>query len=472
MKRCTSAVIFFINVILAIMPIPYYHKITYINAIKRTIMKSIKQRLNKIGVELPSLLVPSESIDARKWAVVACDQYTSQKSYWEDLDKEVEDSPSTLRMIYPECYLGDADSHKRIVAINKAMESYCSSDIFKEFKDSFMLVRRTANSRSRWGLMVALDLERYSWEKSNRTLIRATEGTILSRIPPRKEIRKDAPLEVPHILVLISDEARSVIEPLANKISSLEKAYDTDLMKNGGHLEGWAVNKASDLEQVTKALEAMEARLDPENPLLFAMGDGNHSFATAKSCWEDIKKTLSEKEREGHPARYCLVELENIFDEAMVFEPIHRVLFKTSFDQFIGKLALYCDGFEASLVDSLSELEAFVSSNDGKQKFGLCKADGLYAITLENPVATIAAGTLQNVIDDLGREGHEVDYIHGSDVTNDLGRKEGNLGLILPAISKATFFDTIIKDGALPRKTFSMGEANEKRYYFEARKIR
>ena len=294
-----------------------------------------------LGFKAADILLPKEGIDCEKWAVVACDQYTSQEEYWESLSEYVGDSPSTLRLIYPEVYLEKGDKNAIISSINENMNKYLKDGIFTEYKDSFILVKRDTESGTRYGLMVALDLEAYSYAKDSKTLIRATEGTILSRIPPRKEIRKDAPIELPHIMVLISDKDRTVIEPLRDKRESLKKVYDTDLNKNGGHITGYLVDGKEEKEEIAKAFKALYDALDPKNPLLFAMGDGNHSLATAKSCWEDIKANLTEEEKKNHRARYALVELENIFDPGLQFEPIHRVFFNigtTTFDSLLRLL--------------------------------------------------------------------------------------------------------------------------------------
>lgn len=434
-------------------------------------MKSVKERLERIGIQAPDIMMPVKGTDLSKWAVVACDQFTSEKEYWKDVDDLVNDSPSTLRLIFPECYLEDGDGEQRIDQINEKMKAYVEANLFETYKETFFLVRRTCKESSRWGLMAALDLDRYSWEKGSTSLIRATEGTILSRIPPRKKIRKDAPLEIPHIMVLISDEKRSVIEPLAAKVADLKAVYDIELMKDGGHLSAWAVDSDSDKEAITSAFESLYDALDPSNPLLFAMGDGNHSFATAKSCWEDIKQTLSEEERKTHPARFCLVELENIFDPGLVFEPIHRVLFNVPEDVFLEELRKNAKDVESKTVGCRNCIAKDIAKQD-VQRFGYCTSDKHVVVSLKDPAANIAAGTLQKVIDALIQKGYSVDYIHGADVTDKLGSQKGNIGLFLPAIDKSTFFDTIIKDGALPRKTFSMGEANEKRYYMEARSIK
>ena len=434
-------------------------------------MEYVNNRLEKMGLKASDLMIPKKGVDLEKWAVVACDQFTSEKDYWEDVDSLVGKAPSTLRLIFPECYLEDGDGDKRIADINRSMDDYVSRELFDTYRDCFFLVRRSCGNSCRWGLMASLDLDRYSWEKDSRSLIRATEGTILSRIPPRKKIRKDAPLEIPHIMVLISDRQRSIIEPLAAKTAGLKEVYDFELMTNGGHLQAWLVDSDADKNAIADAFGKLYEALDPANPLLFAMGDGNHSFATAKSCWEDIKQNLTEEERKTHPARFCLVELENIFDPGLVFEPIHRVLFNVPEDVFLAELEKNAEKIETEKVGCRNCIAKRIA-DQGKQRFGYCTSDKHVVVTLEKPSANIAAGTLQKVIDSLIGKGYSVDYIHGADVTDKLGSEKGNIGLFLPAIDKATFFDTIIKDGALPRKTFSMGEANEKRYYMEARKIR
>ncbi len=434
---------------------------------------TISEKLLKYGVKTPDILLPKKDVDMKKWAVVACDQYTSQPEYWESLSDEVGDAPSTLRIIYPEVYLESGDKEKIISSINEKMNEYLSEGIFDEYKDSFILVERTTESGTRFGLMLALDLEAYSYAKDSKTLVRATEGTILSRIPPRKEIRKDAPIEVPHIMVLISDRDGRIIEPLRDRRESLRTVYDTDLNKNGGHIKGYLVESEKDREEILSGFEALYNALDPSNPLLFAMGDGNHSLATAKSCWEDIKKGLSEEERKNHPARFALVEIENIFDSGLKFEPIHRVFFNIDMDTFDSLLKPFCSSFTKEKVCCSHGIVKKTNVADGKQHFGLNTGDEFYVYTVENPAKAIAAGTIQLVIDRMLEEKKgEVDYIHGSDVTLELGAKKGNLGIILPDVSKENFFSDMLKDGAYPRKTFSIGHANEKRYYMEARKIR
>lgn len=438
-------------------------------------MPNTLERLKNLGLCPADILLPKKGVDLSKWAVVACDQYTSDKSYWEQAKSFVGDAPSTLNLIFPEAYLDDADPAKRIELINAHMANYESCSLFDTYENCFFLVHRTTDTyeKGRWGLLVLLDLEQYDYSVGSRSLIRATEGTILSRIPPRKEIRKNASLELPHIMVLISDDGRSVIEPLAAKSQQLKKAYDTTLMAKGGTLSAWVVDNEDDFASIASALEKIQSNLDPENPLLYAMGDGNHSLATAKSCWEDVKGTISQEEWENHPARYAMVELENIYDPGLAFEPIHRVLFDIEFDTFKTEVEKHADLVVIEKVPDLVTLDKLINEPSDFQRFGYRDKRGYFLFNLSGAASSIAAGTLQAVIDSLlEQEKATVDYIHGEEVTAALGAEEGNCSLILPNVSKDTFFETIIKDSALPRKTFSMGEANEKRYYMEARKIK
>ena len=431
----------------------------------------VHEALAEVGVRVPDVLLPTTALAS--WAVVACDQFTSQPDYWQQVEQLVGDAPSTLRLIFPEVYLERPDPDARIAAINDAMARYVDEGLFVQHPQTMVLVRReTRHGVVRWGLIVALDLEQYSWQPDARTLIRATEGTILDRLPPRVRIREAAALELPHIMVLISDAQRQVIEPLAAATPRLTRLYDTELMLGGGRVTGWAVDATADLEAVSDGLLALRAGLDPANPLLFAMGDGNHSFATAKSIWENIKSAIPHDQWEGHPARYCLVELENIHDPGLEFEPIHRVLFGADRETFEAALATQCSSFERVAAAGTDEV-LDVIEQPGHQAFGYVDADGPAVYRLDERRASIAAGTLQRVIDGLTAAGAaSVDYIHGVEATDDLGRAPGNIGVLLPQVAKDTFFDSIVADGALPRKTFSLGEAQDKRYYLEARAIR
>lgn len=427
---------------------------------------------SKLGIKSADILLPREGIDLKKWATVACDQYTSEPEYWLDVEKIVADSPSTFRITFPEVYLEKEGKNERIRNIVKTMEDYIEEGVFTEYKDSFILVKRTCDGKSRYGLMAALDLDQYDYSKDSRSLIRATEGTILERIPPRKEIRKDAPLELPHIMVLISDEKRSVIEPLKDKMDSLKRIYSTELMKDGGYLEGYLIDSDEDKEMIYQAFESLYSALDKNNPLLFAMGDGNHSLATAKSCWEDMKKGLSEEERKDSKARYALVEIENIYDEALLFEPIHRVFFNLSMDEFEKEVLKYAKGMTYHREKSIEDMVERINSRDGLV-FGLSVNNELYSLEVKGSRNFLSASLMQSVIDSLKeRNACQIDYIHGIDVTVRLSNEGNNIGIILPDVDKSSFFETVIKEGSFPRKTFSIGHANEKRYYMEARRIK
>lgn len=432
----------------------------------------VSAALARVGVRVPDILLPRAEVDLKTWAVIACDQFTSQPEYWQQVGELVGDRPSTLNLVYPEVYLDEADPQRRIRSIHAAMESYLADDLLVTHSQTMVLVRReTGHGVVRWGLMVALDLEQYSWEPDARTLIRATEGTILDRLPPRVMVREGAPLELPHIMVLISDASRTVIEPLAAATQRLARLYDTELMLGGGRVTGWAVDETSDLTAVAAGLQGLMKALDPDDPLLFAMGDGNHSFATAKSIWENIKGDIPWERWVDHPARYCLVELENLHDDGLAFEPIHRVLFGVDRATFESHLSRRCGAFTRADQAGIDDVLTGIAETEG-QAFGYVDADGAAVYRLSTPAAALAAGTLQLVIDELTtRPEVSVDYIHGVDVTDELGGRPGNVGLLLPPVAKDAFFTSIVADGALPRKTFSLGEAVDKRYYLEARNI-
>ena len=431
---------------------------------------------NDVGVLVPKVMLPPADADFQKWAVVACDQYTSQPEYWEKAREIIGDAPTTLDLILPEAYLGKPGEAERIEAIRSNMRAYMALGVLEEREQGFALVTRTVEGKTRQGLVMALDLEQYDYNKGATTLIRATEGTIVDRIPPRLRIREGAPVELPHILVLIDDPKRTVIEPLVAKAAELPLLYDTDLMQNGGHITGRLVSKEKDVEAVLDALaaltdaDAFREKYGDHAPLLFAMGDGNHSFATAKANWEKINATLPKEEQADHPARYALVEVENVHDDGIVFEPIHRVLFGVE-----GGIAAEAILHELAEQNGDAEIvEEVLPAEGGKTHvipFFTKNRAGSFVV--REPAQQLAVGTLQNAIDAVIRThpGAEVDYIHGADVVRELSEKENAIGFLLPAMAKSELFPTVVYDGALPRKTFSMGEANEKRYYMECRLI-
>ena len=430
-----------------------------------------------IGVQIPQIYLPKVGTDLNKWAVIACDQFTSQPEYWRKVEQIVADSPSTLHLTLPEVYLEAPDEPERIQKIQAGMRAVLDKHIL-EPREGLVYVERTVGGRTRKGLMLALDLEQYDYSKGSSSLIRATEGTIIERLPPRMKIREGAPLEFPHILVLIDDADRKVIEPLQAAKTEMEKLYDFDLMLGSGHLAGYLVS--SQLE--TQVIAVLRNLARPEvfsekygvkdRPvLLFAMGDGNHSLATAKAIWEKIKVTVGMQ----HPARYALVEIENVHDEALEFEPIHRVLFGVKQPILAAMRVHYGENFHFAPVASADEMVNRVDTASGpRQLIGMIGGGQPFSvIEIDKPSSNLPVGTLQAFLDGFLKSGgaEKIDYVHGAAVTTQLGSQPGNVGFYLPGMHKSDLFKTVILDGALPRKTFSMGEAHEKRFYMEGRKI-
>ena len=415
--------------------------------------------MKKIGFGPADILLPKQA-DLTKWSVVACDQYTSEPEYWETVDNIVGEEPSALRLILPETYLEHKEVGRYISKITETMQAYIDGGIFAEYPSRYLyLERRLADGCVRKGLIGVVDLEQYDYNSGSSSLIRATEGTVLERIPPRVKVRENALLESPHIMLLIDDPKKRVIEPLAEAVSGLEQVYDFDLMQNGGHSTGWLLEEKQ-AERIERALSRLydKSAEKYDHPLLFAVGDGNHSLATAKACFEQLKKTMPEKEWKKSPARYAMTEIVNLHDDSLQFEPIHRVIFEINPDHFLRKLTEY---FEISTLPG-----------DG-QTFKYVTGDKMGTISILNPTANLCVGTLQSFIDlYLEKHGGRADYIHGEEVVIALASQPNNVGLILPAMDKSDLFETIQKDGVLPRKTFSMGHANDKRFYLECRKIK
>ncbi len=424
------------------------------------------------GLHIPEIMLPKEGTDYSKWAVVACDQYTSEPEYWNEVEEIVGDAPSTLRLMLPEIYLDKEGEAEKIQAIRKSMDSYLTNGILRKFPKGCMLIKRTAEGRTRLGLVIATDLEAYDFNKGSKSLTRATEGTVIERIPPRLRIRAGAPVELPHIIILIDDPEKTVIEPLVN--APQEKIYDTDLMMEGGHITGSFI-KEEDMEGAKDALSVLfdkaVEKYGDGNVIFQAMGDGNHSLATAKTNWENLKKTLTPEEAAVHPARYALCEIENIHDEGIVFEPIHRVLFAKE-----GQSGM-------DLINETLELLKEQNGNAYLAEEGAVK-EGCFSIPyiagskrgtiiVEEPSNKLEVGALQNALDIMVKERKscDIDYIHGTKAVETLAAKDGNCGFMLPAMDKFMLFPAVAADGALPRKTFSMGEANEKRFYIESRYI-
>ncbi len=419
------------------------------------------------------ILLPKEGVDLQKWAALACDQFTSQPEYWKEAEDFVGDAPSMLKLMLPEVYLDKPDTQARIDKIYEDMDKALVDTLLQKIK-GFIYVERTMESGAvRQGLVGSVDLEAYSYEKGAVCGIRPSENTVIERIPPRLAVRRKASIESPHILMLIDDNKETVIEPLAAKKDSLKKVYDLDLMLGGGRLRGWAIENTADYEAIEKSLDAL---LDKaafcnrygvgENcpPFCMAVGDGNHSLASAKALWEEIKPTLSAEEQKTHPARFCLVELENIQSPAIEVESIHRVIFNAPYEDITAAAKAYAQKKGLDVVEGEAEGQTFTIVGGGKRK----------VITVKNPVHPLAAGSFEDFWADFapGHAGAEVDYVHGEDSVDELVAKKNATGVLLPDFNKSDLFRGVALGGVLPKKTFSMGHAKEKRYYMECRKIR
>lgn len=431
-----------------------------------------------IGIQIPQVVLPKAGTDLPKWAVVACDQYTSEPAYWQEVQQLVGDAPSTLNLIFPEVYLDQPGAPERIAAIKSTMDSYLQADLF-EPHEGLVYVERSVAGKTRHGIMLCLDLECYDIRAGSSSLIRPTEGTIVDRLPPRIKVRESAPLELPHILVLIDDPEHSVIAPLTRAKAGLDQLYEVELMQGGGHLTGFTVT-AQAQDQVVQALRALaqpdvfaaKYGVDQDQPvLLFAMGDGNHSLATAKAIWDKNKSLVGM----DHPSRYALVEIENVHDQGLEFEPIHRALFGLKKNLLAELKRAWGEHFTYT---ELATAPAMMQRVDGAQ--GTTQAIGLVGggqqygvIEINQPSSNLAVGTLQVFLDQFLKDGgaEAIDYVHGSDVLERLALQPGNAGFYLAGMPKSDLFKTVILEGALPRKTFSLGQAHEKRFYMEARKI-
>ena len=415
----------------------------------------------------PADILLPQNCDLTKWSVVACDQYTSQNDYWERVAQTVGDAPSTLKLILPESQLEDGHFEEHVADINRTMDEYLDQGLFRTLPNALIYVERWLdNKKLRRGLVGVVDLECYDYNAGSSSLIRATEGTVITRLPPRVAVRRNASLELPHIMVLVDDPDKRLIEHLTYETDRMEEVYDFDLMERGGHITGYLVPEdlQADVCEILNTLArphdfARKYDAKGKPVLLFAIGDGNHSLAAAKAAYEEKKQHTPQEQWADLPSRYALVELVNLHDESLEFEPIHRVCFDVDADELMKDFlaaypgAHYGEG-EGHTITYVFDTEV------GK-------------ITIPKPTAQLPVGTLQDFLDQwMQTHSGRIDYVHGDDVTWELGRKPGNIGFLLPAMGKDELFKTVIFDGALPRKTFSMGEAHDKRFYLEARKIK
>lgn len=408
---------------------------------------------------LPAEILLPDGKNMEKWAVIACDQFSSQPAYWDRVRAVAGDAPSTIHLILPEAELGTDAEAAHTEQIHKTMEAYLRDGVFRSYPNSFVYVERTLeNGAVRKGLIGMVDLDAYDYSKGSVSAIRATEKTVVERIPPRMRVRRNAPVEFPHILMLADDHEKVLIEPIAAEKEKLQKLYDFDLMEGGGHIAGWLVSGeqvSSFNSRLTEYAAAVGKKYEglPGVPMVFAVGDGNHSLATAKACYEELKAQHPEADLSHHPARYALVELENIHDEAQAFAPIHRVVVKTDPQALLAALkadACADEGFPVRWYSGEAHGEIF----------------------LDPAKSQLAVGVLQGFLDAyLAGHSGEIDYIHGDSDLIELAKQKNAIGFLLPVMEKSQLFRGVIADGILPRKTFSMGHAREKRYYLEGRKI-
>lgn len=409
-----------------------------------------------------NILLPKDA-PMDKWAVIACDQFTSDAAYWERVKEYAAGSPSTINLVLPEAMLGTPEEEAHTALINDTMKKYVDEGVFTTYENSFIYVERTMeNGTIRKGLVGMVDLEAYDFTVGATTDIRATEKTVIERIPPRVKVRKDAPVELPHIIMLVDDHDKVLIEPITDKKDELKKVYECDLMEDGGHIVGYLVEGA-DVETFNATFEEYSATVGDKYvgldgvPMILATGDGNHSLATAKTCYENLKAANPGVDLSNHPARYALVEVENIHDEAQVFEPIHRIIIGLDPEKVLEdcKEAICVDG-----PDEGFEVKVFIGGT-------------VETVYLDKKKGELAVGVLQVWLDEyLAANGGEIDYIHDDDALIDLASKPQSIGFLLEGMEKSQLFRGVIADGSLPRKTFSMGHSREKRYYVEARVIK
>ena len=441
------------------------------------------QRLSSVGIKVPSILLPAAA-DLSKWPVIACDQYTQDREYWDNVKNYISASPSTLNLIFPEVYLENDDAAGRISDIHSNMKRYLQDGVFAKPRGGFIYVERdTPYKKTRRGLIAAVDLEHYDWHSDSRFLIRSTEGTVPERLPPRMDIRRGAPVETPHILLLIDDKKNEFLPGLGERAKKNVPVYSTPLMMDSGNVTGWFINDESDFSFIADKLDELYRSLTAER-FLFAVGDGNHSLAAAKGIWNEIKKGLKEQEKEiFHPGRYALVEIENIYDPALQFEPIHRLVFDIEYEKIISLLS-ELPGFSMHTVNGERELSSAVSadlscSDTGvKNRFGVISRGRTAQLThyaiIETSAAGISTACLQPLLDKYAKDNpYLIDYIHDE---KELFRLSvaGNRrvsGILLPPVQKSGLFETVARHGPLPRKSFSMGRSSEKRFYLECRSL-
>ena len=429
--------------------------------------------MEKTSCFMPAhILLPDASVPLGQWGCIACDQFTSDRDYWAKAEQAAAGGPSALRLILPEVYLGESDQQARVDQIHKAMEQY-DREVLTRAVDGFVYVERILQSgRVRQGLVGRVDLEAYNYHLGSLPLVRPSEHTVEERIPPRMAVRRGARLETPHVMMLADDPDRLLIEPVGRQKEKLRPLYDGELMLGGGHVAGWAVEDPALIRQIEDAMEVLSSQetflakypgAPNDRPMALAVGDGNHSLATAKAYWEELKKTLTPQQQKDHPARWCLAEVCNVRSDAVEIEPIHRVLFNTSYDTVLLNLVTWSD----------ENLAGIRFGDSFEQKLQLMGPRDRCHLSFENPSAPLGVGTVDEFVEYF-LENHpeaRVDYVHDEAAVRSFCEKEGAVGMLLPAMRKGDLFRGVVLGGVLPRKTFSMGHAEEKRYYIECRRI-
>jgi hypothetical protein len=457
-------------------------------------MDDIQNRLERTGIVIPEILLPRARLE--QWAVIACDQFTQDRAYWKKAQEIAAGSPSSLNLIIPEVFLDEEHSDRRIKNIHRHMRDYLDNGVFAAPRRGFVYVERdTPFKRGRKGFVAAVDLEQYSWSPNARSLIRSTEGTVAERLPARMAIRRDAPIEMPHILLLIDDETNSLLPELGERARKTAPVYQEKLMLDSGSVSGWFIDSEDDFSFIAERLEALARRAltcygkaashspyasQPSSdiqPFLFAVGDGNHSLASAKEIWEEYKKANGGGG--GHPCRYALVEIENIYDPAIQFEPIHRVVFGLGFEETLNVLSAL-PGFSSRMIDRPDEMAHLTREPVKGNRFGIVSAgQNCYAL-VETDAGGLSTACLQPLLDNAVSASNgntagalSIDYIHGDDEVFRVAHNSEKpvTGILLPPVQKAGFFETVARSGPLPRKSFSMGEACEKRFYIECRSL-
>ena len=422
----------------------------------------------QVGIIIPEILIPEERVNAKKWAVIACDQYTSNEDYWIRTSKNVGGSPSTLHIILPEVFLRDEDASERIAHAKETMSHYIEDGVLVRLPKGVIIVERETSSGTRVGVMLAVDLEKYDVDYQNKPMIRATEQTVAERVPPRMKIREGAVLECPHVLLMINDMENSVIGPLYESRNKYSKVYDTPLMQNGGHVKGWFIDDEALLENMTAALVGLKEQ--SKDGMLFAVGDGNHSLLSAKMVWDQQKAAMTEEQRMSSPLRYALVEVVNLYDSGILMKPIHRVLFNVEPSNVLRRLVTILNGMglDARMMYTRG---ARIQKNEGVQSILFESKMSKGRIEIGKPSHELMAVTLTLALDQLLKElsRAEIDYIHGDDEFHEMAKEHACLGFMMEPMTKEDLFDAIVQYGVLPRKAFSLGQADEKRFYFECR---